>query len=84
MSEMGELFDEWREAKREKKLDNRASSTEILRQRGIAFTSNSGGIHLVVTGNNKTIDFWPSTGKYIMRNGSAGRGVFNMIRLINK
>ena len=59
----------------DKRTSNRESSAEILKENGIDFVSHNGGAHLVVNGS---IDFWPGTGKFMVRtNGGKGRGVFN-------
>jgi hypothetical protein len=82
MSDMAEDFRAWDEAKREKKADNLAKSTAILSERGIEFESKNNGVHLIVRGAGKVVDFWPSTGKYIVRGGRTGRGVFNLLRIV--
>lgn len=79
---MGEMFNEWREMKREKKRANQSSSTDLLRERGVEFESHNNGVHLVVRSAGKVIDFWPSTGKFIVRGGKTGRGVFNLLRTV--
>jgi len=79
-SDIGDDFKFLKEVKREKKQRNQQSSTEILRDRGIKFTSFNGGNHLVV----KNIDFWPSTGKWIVRGGKTGRGVFPLLEEIER
>lgn len=66
-----------------RRANNRASSPEVLRQRGIPFESKNGGAHLIVTLGELVIDFWPGTGKFITRgaNSKTGRGVFNLLKL---
>lgn len=81
MGDMGEMFNGWREAKKEKRAQNTQSSTELLTEKGVQFVSKNGGAHLVVTGKDCVIDFWPSTGRFIARNGKHGRGVFNLLKL---
>lgn len=83
-SEMGEMFNDWRAMKQQKKRDNLALSTDILRQRGVAFESKNNGVHLIVSGGSMVIDFWPSTGKWIVRGGCSGRGVFPLLRILGK
>jgi len=49
---------------------------------GINIEIKNNGIHIIV--DNK-IDFWPTTGKYIVRkNQKKGRGVFNMIKELKR
>jgi hypothetical protein len=82
MSDIGEMFDGWRELRREKKRSNQSNSTELLRERGVEFESKNSGVHLIVKGNGRVVDFWPSTGKYIVRGGKTGRGVFKLLRIV--
>lgn len=70
-----------KEASRDKRASNTVRSTQILVDHGIKFESKNNGAHLIVTGLNGLIDFWPSTGKYIVRKGGDGRGVFNLLNL---
>ncbi len=68
MGDMGEMFKEWKEAKKEKKLSNLGFSTNKLEELGVSFEKKNGGVHLVITHNDKIVDFWPSTGKFKFRN----------------
>lgn len=91
-----EVFRAMREHSQQKRRANLHSSTEILRQRGIAFESHNSGLHLVIRRGERTWDFWPSSGKYRERDRSAvpgsfavhrksvssGRGVFNLLKAI--
>lgn len=70
------------EATRIKKTHNKICSTSILQSMGINIEIKNNGIHIIV--DNK-IDFWPTTGKYIVRkNQKKGRGVFNMIKELKR
>ncbi|MFK2876938.1 hypothetical protein [Rhodanobacter hydrolyticus] len=82
MSDMGEMYADWRAMKREKKASNLASSTDLLRERGVDFEQKNDGVHLIVRGVGNVVDFWPSTGKFIVRGGRTGRGVFNLLRIV--
>lgn len=83
MSELGDDFRAWDKQKKEKKASNLVYSTNLLIENGIEFESKNGGVHLIVKGKDGLIDFWPSTGNYVVRkgNGKFGRGVRNVIRL---
>lgn len=84
MSELGELFGLMREAGKDKREKNMTSSTQLLINRGVNFESNNYGNHLVVKESGMIIDFWPSTGKWIVRgSGKYKRGVFGLLKLIN-
>ena len=81
MGDMGEMFKAWDEHKKEKKRSNAEKSRQVLESKGIAFDVKNGGIHLIVYFDGADVDFWPSTGLFIERNGkSEGRGVFSMIK----
>jgi len=84
MSEITEAFAAMKEAGKAKKLANRTASTKILEELNIPFESKNNGIHLVVQGKHHIIDFWPSTGKFTVRNTSAkGRGIKGVLELCN-
>lgn len=78
-----EAFKERRGAMREKRAANREDSAALLRERGVAFETRNGGAHLIVTHEDRTADFWPGTGLYVIRDGSGrGRGVMNLLRTL--
>lgn len=88
---MGDVGDYWRDTKKSREDDsknrrasNRENSANILAQRGIGFVSKNGGAHLIVDHNDKILDFWPGTGKWICRGGKSGRGVFGMIKYLER
>lgn len=77
-----EYWRDSKQAKHEKRADNRESSAEYLAQRGIPFVSKNGGAHLVVEGKDCFIDFWPGPGKWHSRCGKKGFGVRNLVAFI--
>ena len=81
MGDMGDTFRAMNDAGKEKREKNRSTSLQILAEKNIEFESKNCGAHLIVAGVDCLIDFWPSTGKFITRNGKKGRGVFNLIKL---
>jgi hypothetical protein len=72
----------WSQESAERRAGNRDSSAAVLAERGITFESKNSGVHLIVTHGEKVADFWPGTGKYIVRGGRQGRGVFNLLKAI--
>lgn len=75
----------WRaikQARQEKRADNRENSAEYLAQHGISFVAKNGGAHLIVKGKDCFIDFWPGTGKWHSRCGKKGFGVRNLVAFI--
>lgn len=82
MSDMGDDFRTWNESKKRKKQANLDHSTRRLTESRIKFDSHNGGVHLVVHCESGLVDFWPSTGRFISRNGlGSGRGIENLLKL---
>lgn len=84
MGDIGEDFNAFKQASKEKRSDNRENSAALLTEHGISFKTRNNGAHLIVEGRDGCIDFWPGTGKFIARDGRNGRGVFNVIKLCEK
>jgi hypothetical protein len=87
MSEIGEIFNGLRELKKEKRANNTECSTDILQRCGVAFSSPNGGAHLVVQAGPHVVDFWPSTGLWIVRNPSRSirrRGVRKLVEFVEQ
>lgn len=84
MGDMGDVFNDWREQKAAKRASNTEQSTTLLKRAGIFFDSKNGGTHLVVWAGNDDIDFWPSTGLWIVRGGDGKRrrGVRKLIEYV--
>jgi len=79
MSDLAEIYKIMRESSREKKQNNQAFSTALLDTLGVDYDSRNNGVHLIVFGENETIDFYPSTGKWIVRKGITSRGVKKLL-----
>ena len=81
MSEMGEVWNELKKVRQEKRADNRLGSAQMLREAGIQFESKNLDAHLIVRSPTGLIDFWPGTGLWIVR-GETKRhgGVRNLIK----
>lgn len=84
MSEIGETFAALKEVSRAKRAANVLSSAELLAQAGIAFTDlNDDGIHLRLLVGRQLIDFWPSTGRWMLKGSPRKhRGVKSLIAFI--
>lgn len=83
MSEIGEDFKALREESKERRGVYRKIAKNLLRRKGICFDERNQGAHLIVESPGGKIDFWPGTGKFIVRkSGAVGRGVFNLLRVI--
>ena len=85
MGDMADVFNDMRQAKKERRECNTKDSTQMLVGRGVQFQSNNGGAHLIVHAGICKIDFWPSTGLWIVR-GSKNRhgGVRKLIAFVEK
>lgn len=84
MSDMGDDFRTFKEFKRERKEDayRRARPEERLREAGISYTEHNNGTHLVVPTDGTLVDFWPTTGRWIVRGGTCGFGVKALIAFV--
>lgn len=83
MGDMAEVWADFRAHKQKKKRSNLAFSTRQLTENGIEFVAHNGGIHLVLTKGDQTIDYWPSTGLWWIRGtASKRRGVQRLIAYI--
>lgn len=81
MGDMGDLFNEWHKIKQEKRANNKRSSTIILDENGISYKPHNNGIHLIIKHNGFIVDFWPSTGKYIVHGSKKyKRGIYRLLR----
>lgn len=82
---MADMFRSRRLASSAKREKNREASTQLLRDRGVFFTSHNDDSHLIVADK---WDFWPGTGRWKERKGIAGQakreghGVLNLIELV--
>lgn len=80
-SDMGEDFAAMREMSQVKRAGNRDSSLSLLQAKGFEVQVKNAGAHIIVG----AYDFWPGTGLFISRrNQKRGRGVFNLIRNLEK
>ena len=84
MGDVGEDYKALKERSKKKKLSNVEFSTMALIERGYYVDIKNNGVHLIVTWNDKTVDFWPSTGKWIVRGGKTSRGVNRLMKELDK
>lgn len=77
--------DHMRSESRAKKQHNLAYSTNLLRQNNVRFTSSNQYVHCVVEAGDSIVDFWPSTGLWIIRGSTEQhRGVYKLLRFCKK
>lgn len=80
MSELGDIFNGWKEEKQKKRASNLVNSLELLNEHGIEPQKLSSS-HFRIG----EFDFWPSTGKYLNRKtGRYSRGVRNLIKALSE
>lgn len=78
MSELGELFKDLREERKEKRAANKELSVALLQDKGVSYKRLSDD-HLRVG----EFDYWPSTGLFMhTKTKKRGRGVFNLLKLV--
>jgi hypothetical protein len=80
LAAMGYLF---RARSKIKRASNREDSPKLLDEAGVTYTVHNLGAHLIVDGPECVVDFWPGTGKWIVRaGGPTGRGVLPLLKFL--
>ncbi len=75
MGEMIGLLQDLKKIHQDERADKRVVGAAHLATNKIKFTAHNSGAHLViVTSDNKQIDYWPGTGKFNVVGGSHVRG----------
>ena len=65
------------------KKEQTIKAIKLLEKEYIDYEIKNNGIHLIVTSYKGTrIDFYPTTGKFIVKNGKDSVGLNNLIRYI--
>lgn len=81
---MKETFMLVRKQRQEKRNHNKEQSTNLLKQAEISFESKNSGNHLIILSIPK-IDFYPSTGLWIVRGvNKKRRGVLSLLKYIKE
>lgn len=82
---MVEIMRSMKKDSQERRANNRASSTDLLRADGVEFDERNAGAHLIVPAGRDIVDFWPGTGLWIVRGSPVQhRGVHHLLRYIKK
>lgn len=77
------LREYFKNASQARRAGNREESPKLLTAAGVTFTTHNLGAHLIVDGPECVVDFWPGTGKWIVRKGGpTGRGVFKLLKFL--
>jgi hypothetical protein len=76
MSDYGDMWREHREYKQREKWEiyHKVQPEKKLDAAGIKYEVKNKGYHLVIKDLYKTIDFWPTTGVWIVRNDTYKNG----------
>lgn len=81
MGDMAEVWEGYAERSKIKRASNRANSAKTLQTFGIEYTTHNFGAHLIINCGEQVIDFWPGTGKWIVRGKpTIGRGVMKLVK----
>jgi len=83
MSDMGEMFRDWDEIKKQEKESRRINYQELLIANEIPFVIKNGGAHLILTIQGERVDFWPGTNR-AKHNDRYFYGALNWILKRNK
>jgi len=84
MGDMREDYDAYRAHSRGKKEKRYEQALIALAVENIHYVKKNDGVHLIINRENHTIDYWPTTGKWKVRNGRSGYGVEKLIDFIHK
>jgi len=83
MSGMADDFNAMRQDSQQRRAFNRESSKQILEHHLVQYQNRNGGAHLIVSHNDRVVDFWPGTGKWMARDFDvSGRGVFPLLKYL--
>jgi hypothetical protein len=83
MSEISQTYQSIKNYSKAKKQRNKHGSTSLLESNNIKFDSKNNGVHLIIDGCDEIIDFYPSTGLWIIRSKQIkSRGVRKLINRI--
>lgn len=81
--DIGDYYRAKREQSKAKRASNREQSTQMLVDAKVRFESKNDGAHLIINGGKTTIDFWPGTGKWLVRGDKRwNRGIAKLLGLI--
>lgn len=67
MSDFGDTMKAFKESERERKRKKIIDAVDLLDSKKIEWTSNNGGVHIIITHGGYTVDFWPSNDRFRIR-----------------
>lgn len=84
MNDLAESYRWMRQRSQAKRERNRTQSPKLLVKAGVNFQSKNYGAHLIIESEGCAIDFWPGTGRWMIRNGKTGFGIKNLLKHLGK
>ncbi len=93
MGDVGEFWNDvgpgMRADSQAKRANNREWSSTYLKEHGIPFETRNEGVHLIINKSGRRADFWPGTGKWVIRGRPGhgdqhGRGVRGLVRILER
>lgn len=70
-SELGEIFADMKEGKKQQRLDRGEYHRELIKESGLPHLSRNSGHHYIFHIGKLTFDFWPASGKWRDHRGLA-------------
>lgn len=84
MSETVEIFQALKVISSQRRAANLKQGLKLLRESGIPFEEKNNGVHVIVH-SQPAIDYWPSTGLWIVRGSQKrSRGILNLIAYVKR
>lgn len=66
--DIAKMFADKRQQSKQKRAANRNASKKVLQQFNVQYQECNNGAHLIIQNKEETIDFFPGTGLFIVRN----------------
>lgn len=84
-NEETESWRNYRKDKQTKRQQNKDDSTFLLNQADVSYTEHNDVLHLIIQHNEDIIDFYPSTGLWIVRKKNyQRRGIGKLLKYLQK
>lgn len=85
MNETTEMWAKWKKEKQTDRAQRRDNAPDVLRAKGVYFTSHNNGAHLAVETPMGIVDFWPGTTRWAARHpvNIKGFGLRQLLEYIN-
>lgn len=85
MGEMGEIFREMTRQKKERKYHRKVKALHLLKENHVVYEELNNGYQLRINvDKDVVIDYWPTTGRWIIRNKKACFGVYSLLKFLRR